>query len=51
MEHANLNLYSAERETLGEALLTPTKLYVKPVLAALEAAEIHGFSHITAAIF
>lgn len=48
VEHANLNLYSAELgETLGEALLTPTKLYVKPVLAALEAAEIHGVSHIT----
>jgi len=48
VEHANLNLYSDELgETLGEALLTPTKLYVKPVLAALEAAEIHGVSHIT----
>ena len=48
VEHANLNLYSDELgETLGEALLTPTKLYVKPVLAALEAAEVHGVSHIT----
>lgn len=48
IEHANLNLYSDELgETLGEALLTPTKLYVKPVLAALDAAEIHGVSHIT----
>ncbi|MEA4941987.1 MAG: phosphoribosylformylglycinamidine cyclo-ligase [Oscillibacter sp.] len=48
VEHANLNLYSEELgETLGEALLTPTKLYVKPVLAALDAAEIHGVSHIT----
>jgi len=48
VEHANLNLYSDELgETLGEALLTPTKLYVKPALAALEAAEIHGVSHIT----
>lgn len=47
-EHADLNLYSDELgETLGEALLTPTKLYVKPVLAALEAAEIRGVSHIT----
>ncbi len=32
---------------LGEALLTPTRIYVKPVLAALEAAEIHAISHIT----
>ncbi len=33
--------------TLGEALLTPTKIYVKPVLALLETAEVHGISHIT----
>ena len=33
--------------TLGDALLTPTKIYVKPVLAAIEAAEVHGVSHIT----
>ena len=33
--------------TLGEALLTPTVIYVKPVLAAIAAAEVHGISHIT----
>ena len=33
--------------TLGEALLTPTRIYVKPVLAALESGGIHGISHIT----
>ena len=33
--------------SLGEALLTPTCIYVKPVLAVLEAAEVHGISHIT----
>ena len=33
--------------SLGEALLTPTRIYVKPVLAALAAAEVHGLSHIT----
>ena len=32
---------------LGEALLTPTKIYVKSVLAALASAEVHGISHIT----
>ena len=32
---------------LGETLLTPTKIYVKPVLALMEAVEIHGISHIT----
>ncbi len=33
--------------TLGEALLTPTKIYVKPVLAALKQFSIKGMSHIT----
>ena len=48
VERANLHLHSdALGCTLGEALLTPTTIYVKPVLAAIEAAEIHGISHIT----
>ena len=34
-------------KTLGEALLTPTRIYVKPVLALLEAADVKGISHIT----
>jgi phosphoribosylformylglycinamidine cyclo-ligase len=35
-------------KTLGEELLTPTRIYVKPVLAALQAGlEIHGMAHIT----
>lgn len=34
--------------TLGEVLLTPTQIYVKPILAALKAGiEIHGMAHIT----
>ena len=33
--------------SLGDALLTPTKIYVKPVLALLETVEVHGISHIT----
>ena len=32
---------------LGEALLTPTQIYVKPVLAAIAAADVRGISHIT----
>ena len=32
---------------LGEALLTPTKLYVKPVQAMRKAAEVHSLAHIT----
>ena len=34
-------------QTLGEALLTPTKIYVKSVLALLDAADVKGISHIT----
>ena len=33
--------------TLGEALLEPTKIYVKPVLAAMEKYDINGVCHIT----
>lgn len=32
---------------LGEALLTPTKIYVKPVLALMDAVEVKAVSHIT----
>ncbi|MBD2447097.1 phosphoribosylformylglycinamidine cyclo-ligase [Nostoc sp. FACHB-152] len=35
-------------ETIGEAFLKPTRIYVKPVLAARQAGiEIHGMAHIT----
>ena len=48
IEHADLGRYYDELGmSLGEALLTPTKIYVKSVLKALEAADIHGISHIT----
>ena len=33
--------------TLGQTLLAPTKIYVKPVLALLEAVQVKGVSHIT----
>ncbi len=33
--------------TIAEALLTPTKIYVKPVLALLEKVDVKGISHIT----
>ena len=33
--------------TLGEALLTPTTIYVKPVLRCLETLRVKGISHIT----
>ena len=33
--------------TLGEALLEPTKIYVKPAVAALKTGHLHGLAHIT----
>lgn len=32
---------------LGEVLLTPTRIYVKPVLQLLAECDVHGISHIT----
>lgn len=34
-------------KSLGEVLLTPTEIYVKPVLALLKEVEVKGISHIT----
>ena len=34
-------------KSLGETLLTPTKIYVKPVLALLDKVKVKGISHIT----
>lgn len=33
--------------TLGESLITPTRIYVKPILALLEKVKVKGISHIT----
>lgn len=44
----NLNEYREELgKTLGESLLAPTKIYVKPVLKVLEQVNVKGISHIT----
>ncbi len=44
----NVNEYIDElSQTLGEALLTPTKIYVKTVLELIKKVEIKGISHIT----
>ena len=34
-------------ETIGEALLTPTRIYVKSILKLLEVVDVRGMSHIT----
>ena len=36
-----------EGKTIGEHLLTPTKIYVKPVLDVLGKHRVHGLAHIT----
>ncbi|MBR2406500.1 MAG: phosphoribosylformylglycinamidine cyclo-ligase [Clostridia bacterium] len=47
----NADLTSPREElggkSLGETLLTPTRMYVKPVLALLEQVTVRGISHIT----
>ncbi len=41
------NTYPELDGTLGETLLTPTKLYVKPILALIEKVGVKAISHIT----
>ena len=48
VEHTDLSAYCPELgQTLGEALLTPTSVYVKPVLRCMDAVTVKGMSHIT----
>ncbi len=49
VENADLKTPLAELggKSLGETLLTPTRIYVKPVLALLEQVKVRGISHIT----
>jgi len=49
IEHCDLKSPVAELggKSLGETLLTPTKIYVKPMLALFEAVNVKGVSHIT----
>ena len=50
IEHAGLKtpMDELDGKSLGEVLLAPTKLYVKPLLALLEGGiDLHGASHIT----
>ncbi|MEH7342894.1 phosphoribosylformylglycinamidine cyclo-ligase [Bacillus sp. JJ1532] len=50
LEKANMSLTDHVDElgcTLGEELLRPTKIYVKPILSALNKFKIKGMAHIT----
>ena len=51
IDNNNPELYVAREElggkTVAETLLTPTRIYVKPILALLEQVAVKGISHIT----
>jgi phosphoribosylformylglycinamidine cyclo-ligase len=49
IENADLKAPVAELggKSLGEVLLTPTKIYVKPMLALMDKVRVKGVSHIT----
>ncbi|MDD6040880.1 MAG: phosphoribosylformylglycinamidine cyclo-ligase [Clostridia bacterium] len=51
IDNNNPELYVQREElggkTIAETLLTPTRIYVKPVLALLEKVDVKGISHIT----
>ena len=49
VERANLHtpIDALGGRGLGEVLLTPTRIYVRSLLALLEQTEVHGVSHIT----
>ena len=49
VEHTDLKtpMEALEGRSLGETLLTPTRIYVKPVLALLKEIRVRGISHIT----
>ena len=51
IDNNNPELYVSREElggkSIAEALLVPTKIYVKPVLALLEKVKVKGISHIT----
>ena len=49
VEHTDLTapVEALGGKSLGETLLTPTRIYVKPVLALMEKIQVKGVSHIT----
>ena len=49
IENCDLSAYKEELggKTLGDTLLTPTKIYVKSILALIEKVNVKGISHIT----
>ena len=48
VENTDLNAYNEKLGcSLGEALLTPTRIYVKPILKLMEEVSIKAISHVT----
>jgi phosphoribosylformylglycinamidine cyclo-ligase len=48
LEQSSLNARSSWHDrTLGEALLTPTRIYVRSILALIAALPVHAIAHIT----
>ena len=48
VENRNLSIFSEELGMrVGEALLTPTRIYVKPILALMEKVQVRSVCHIT----
>ena len=48
LDSENVNKYYDElSSTLGETLLTPTRIYVKPILTLLDSVNVKSISHIT----
>lgn len=49
VEHSDIKspVEALNGKSIGETLLTPTKIYVKPVLKLLEKVSVKGISHIT----
>lgn len=50
LDQGNLSLdasFQALGKTIGEELITPTKIYVKPVLEVLKSIAVKGIAHIT----
>jgi len=48
LDRANIDLSAPfDGRTLGEAILAPTRIYVKPVLALMQRVQVKGLAHIT----
>jgi phosphoribosylformylglycinamidine cyclo-ligase len=48
LDESDLNAASPwENTTLGEALLTPTRIYVQAILQLIQTVSVHGIAHIT----